>query len=216
MRRGRRWTGSMGVAVALALLGAGAARAQDDAGRARLSGRVVDAEGRPVPGVAVSVHRVSRAGGAELARTTVGPDGRFELTFDAEGEGTYFAATRYEGGLYVGAMFRDPGEAPADYVITVGRDPVAVAAGPATTGSAAPPPAPNPWPLLLLVGAIGAAAVVLPLASWRRRPRALRALLHELAELEERGADPALSPGEYEAERAALRGRIRELTRTAG
>ncbi|HEX6941185.1 MAG TPA: carboxypeptidase-like regulatory domain-containing protein [Longimicrobiales bacterium] len=209
-----RWSRAACLAVGIVALGAGALHAQDAAGGARLAGRVIDAEGRPVPGLAVSAHGVSQAGGAEVARTTTDEDGRFELAFETRDGATYFAAARYEGGLYVGPLFRDPRDAPADYVIVVGRDPIAVGAGPAA-GRSAPPPAPPRGPLLALIGVLGVGAVLWPLTSPQRRPYAVRALLHALAELEERHAAAAVAGAEYEKEKTALRGRLRELTRTA-
>ncbi len=207
----RRRAGSVAAVVAGGLLFAGALAAQERS-PSTLAGHVVDADGRPVAGATVAVHRVSDAGGAEIARTTTDGRGRFAVAVETEEAGIYFGATSHEGGLYFGALFRDPRDVPEDYLITVGLNPAA-AAGPALPPPAPPPP--NPWPVAVLLGLLGAGAVALPLASRGRRPYAVRALLHELAELEERQSADASAAPEYAAERAALRARILEMTRTA-
>jgi len=201
-----RAVAAVGVWVALA---AAPLIAQNRAAGSGLVGRVVDAEGRAVAGQTVSVHRVSQSGGEEVARATADAEGRFELEFDTDAAGTYFVATRYQGGLYVGPMFRDLSEAPPDYVLVVGRDPIAIGAGPAV--SSTPPPRPAAWPLVLAIGVVGAGVVLFPVAARRNRPRAVRTLLHELAILEERRAEGRVADEAYEAARSALRKRLRDL-----
>ncbi len=209
--RVRRWVRVVAVVGAWFALGGAPVAAQQAGARTGLVGRVIDAEGRAVADLAVSVHRVSQTGGEEVARSTTDADGRFELAFDTKSPGTYFVATRYEGGLYVGPMFRELDEAPDDYVLVVGRDPIAIGAGPA--GATAPPPAPPTWPLLLLIGAIGAGVVIFPVVARRNGPRAVRTLLHELAILEERRAAGRIGDAEYADARAVLRERLHERIR---
>lgn len=211
MRSFVRWVRAIAAGGVWAVLAVAPLAAQERAAGSGLVGRVIDAEGRAVAGVTVSVHRVSASGGAEVARSTADAEGRFELAFDTDSAGTYFVATRYEGGLYVGPMFRDLSEAPPDYVLVVGRDPVAIGAGPAV--SSTPPPRPSTWPLLLAIGAVGAGVVLLPIATRRSRPRAARMLLHELAILEERRAEGRVADAEYVEARTTLRNRLRDLAR---
>lgn len=207
----RRWSRVVAIVGACLVLGGAPVVAQQGGAREGLSGRVIDADGRPVAGLAVSVHRVSQTGGEEVARSTTDVDGRFQLAFDTETPGTYFVATRYEGGLYVGQMFRELSEAPEDYVLVVGREPIAIGAGPA--GATTPPPAPPTWPLLLLIGAIGVGVVLFPVFARRNGPRAVRTLVHELAILEERRAAGRVGDAEYAEARAALRERVHERIR---
>lgn len=212
MSRWARWVRAAAIAAACVAVGSAPSVAQEAGRRSGLAGRVVDAEGKGVAGITVSAHRVSQTGGTEVARATADPEGRFELTFDTDTPGMYFVATRYEGGLYVGPMFRDLSEAPEDYVLVVGGDPIAIGAGPAVASG--PPPAPPTWPLLLIIGAIGAGVVLFPVVSRRNGPRAVRMLLHELAILEERRAAGRVPDDEYESSRAALRERLYERVRS--
>ncbi len=178
-----------------------------------LRGRVIDPQGQPVAGIVVAVHRVSEVGGGgEVGRAATAEDGAFDVPLDTSEDGIYFAATRYEGALYMGGMFRELDEVTSDYVIVVGQNAVA-GGGPAVV----PPPDPGPgatWPVLLVLGVVGGVFVLLPLMPKRRRHFAVRSLLLELAELEERGA-AGDTPSQYPAEREALRARIREISQSA-
>jgi hypothetical protein len=169
-----------------------------------LRGRVVGPSGEAVGGATVVLHRVGEGGGREVGRSESDGEGRFSIEFDREGgEGVYFAATRYEDQLYVGAFFRDPSEVAGEYVLRVGVNPVA-------GGGAAVPPGPRPeggFPWIgLVIGAAAAAAVILPLRGAKRRPLATRAILAELAELEERGDAGEESRNRRDELRTRLRG----------
>lgn len=180
-----------------------------------LQGRVVDTEGRPVSGIPVTLHHVTEGGGSEVGRALSDQEGRFVIEPGATlAGGVYFAATRFDGALYMGTPFRTFGEVPEDYRIVIGGDGI-------VGGAAIPGPVSaergQGWGVLLFFGLVGLAAVVVPLRRARRGPLAYRTILTELAELEERQA--ALSPqsrqameGEYREQRAALRARLKELT----
>jgi hypothetical protein len=169
-----------------------------------LRGRVVGPADEAIAGVTVILHRVGEAGGREIGRSESDGEGRFSVEFEHEGgEGVYFAATRYEDQLYVGAFFRDPSEVTGEYVLRVGVNPM-------PGGGAAIPPGPRPegkFPWIgLVIGTAAAAAVILPLRGAKRRPLATRAILAELAELEERGDGGEESRNRRDELRTRLRG----------
>lgn len=205
-----RWIRAFLLSVATFVLSAADLAAQDGVA-VGLRGRVIDSEGRPVPGTVVAAHRVTDQGGAEVARATTGEDGGFILPIETTVDGIYFIATRYEGALYMGATFRDLGEVTGEYVIAVGRNPVALG-GPAVMPGPPPEPAPA-WPILLVLGIVGVGAVLLPLRGKGRGTLAARSLLLELAELEERRAT-GIGGADVSTEGEALRARLREITRT--
>src|SRR5690606_9033364 len=135
-----------------------AASVQDPA----LRGRVLDAAGSPVPGTEVALHRVTPAGGAIIARDTTSDDGSFDLSLPAaDDDAVFFAATRIDGRLFIGAIVRRP-EAPVQYDIIAAGSGVEASAPPGRAGAAAPAPPPR-WPLavgvVLLLG--GGSALVL-------------------------------------------------------
>ncbi|HEX7049559.1 MAG TPA: hypothetical protein VF188_05055 [Longimicrobiales bacterium] len=179
-----------------------------------LRGRVIGPEGLPVAGAAVALHHVSpTAGGAEVGRAIAGPDGSFEVRIPpgTAADGVFFAATRFDGKLYMGVPFRKSDGVPSDYVIAVRAD-AGIAAGPAVPGGAAPRPL--PWWVAVPIGLAALWVVARPLLP-AGRAYAARSLLLALAELEERSA--ARAPGgadEDHAERAALRARLRTITGT--
>lgn len=176
-----------------------------------IRGQVVDPTGEPVPAVAVTLHHVNAQGGQEVGRARTGDDGRFEIAVtESPGDGIFFVATRFEGNLYMGATFRDIAEVDSDYVMMVGASPV----GSGGIAFRAPPPEPNGnWVVGLVIGLIGVGFVAWPLLN-RRGPARQRALLAELAQLEEEytalGPDaPADALSDYASRRAALRARLR-------
>lgn len=180
-----------------------------------LRGEVVDPSGLPVAGITVSLHRVGDSGGAELGRALTDREGRFEIEVgDDDGSGVYFAATRFEGVLYMGEVFRTLQEAPADYRIVIG-------VGGIDGGMAQPLPLDGAESrgrgMILLLAALGVGAVLVPVLRARRGPYQLRAALAEVAELDE--AHAALPETErvargdsYRAARAELYERIRHLS----
>jgi hypothetical protein len=169
-----------------------------------LRGRVLDPEGRAISGATVSLHHVAERGGAEVGQAVSDREGRFAIAVEPrEGEGgVYFAATRFDGTLYMGAPFRTLAEVDGEYGIVVGAGGVD-----GLGGVAEPPSAPasglRGWGLGLVLAAIAAAAILRPLRRARREPYRSRSLLLELAELEE-------GPGaEDRARRESLRARLR-------
>lgn len=195
------------MASLLALAIAGTLHAQTPV----IRGQVVDPDGAPVAGVAVTLHHVDATGGREVGRATTGDDGRFEIRIaDTPGDGIFFVATRHEGSLYMGGTFRDLAEVDSDYVILVGASPV----GTGGIALPAPPPEPNAnWVVGLVIGLIGVGFVIWPLVN-RRGAASQRALLAELARLEEEwsalGPDaPADVARGYASRREALRSRLR-------
>jgi hypothetical protein len=180
-----------------------------------LRGQVVDPEGQAVAGITVSLHRVTDGGGAEVGRAVSDQEGRFEIDLSSGGEGVYFAATRFEGALYMGEPFRTLAEVSEDYRIVIGVGGVA-------GGLAQQPPIGSTdqrpgWAGLLLFAIIGIAAVALPLRRARRGPLAVRTLLAEIAELDEGHTSLAAeakkaAEGEYLAARTELFSRLRALS----
>lgn len=172
----------------------------------RLQGEVVDLSGLPVGGITVSLHRVTGTGGAEVGRAVTGADGRFEIELGGElAEGVYFAATRFEGTLYMGDAFRNLSEMPAEYRIVIGSG--GIAGGPAV---ASPPPSSGQGlGVLLIFAAIGIAAIATPFLRGRRDPGAARGILAEIAELDEAfAAQPESARAQGESEYLATREKL--------
>jgi hypothetical protein len=201
-------------AVLLPLLLLAAAANPPRAQRPDLRGRVVDPDGRPVAGISVTLHHVTDSGGAEVGRAISAADGSFAIEMrEIEGGGVYFAATRFDGALYMGNPFHTLAEATDDYRIVIG---VGGIAGGAAAPELARPADRTGWVVLLFV-LLGAGAVIVPLRRARRGPFALRTILADLAELEEENARrPAAgrlaTDTEYRARRDALRTRLREFS----
>ncbi|HEX7090504.1 MAG TPA: hypothetical protein VF192_10225 [Longimicrobiales bacterium] len=211
-------------AALLACCASGAAAAVQDP---ELRGRVVDAAGRPVAGIEVALHRVTPAGGAVLARGKTAADGRFVLPItggDDEEDAVYFAATRLDGRLYIGAFFRgDPPAGPYEIL----------ASGPGVQGAQQAPPGlalpgsgqagPARWPLVAgvtLLLALGCGLAVRSATGDARRTRRRRTLLLEIASADEalarRGGNT--DPDEHERylrRRARLQDRLRSAARRA-
>ena len=103
-----------------------------------LRGRVFGPDGEPVAGVSVVLHRVTDDGGTEVGRAVSDGDGAFVIDAgEVTPGGLYFAATRHDGSLFMGPIFRDLREIDSEYVIVVGLNAVG---GAATPG---PPPPPG-------------------------------------------------------------------------
>lgn len=183
------------LAAALALgfpcLGAAAA-AQE------VTGTAVGPAGQPLQGVTVVLHRVGTAGGALVATDTTDPAGTFRFVLEAGDPAMYFAALRYEGGLYVGPAIRGGDADPApviDYELRVGPSSEIGAVGAALSGGRPPAPAADIGPPggasdaaalwlagLLALSAAGAFVIIAPRYRWRRTRQAVM----ELAGLENR------------------------------
>lgn len=172
-------------------------------GQARLAGVVSDTAGEALGGVAVTLHRLTQEGGANVAVDTTTAEGRFafELT-DASPETVHFAAVRVQGVLFVGPLFNGPAP-PADYRISIesGHLPgsIVMADGAVLDPGAAPGPdaaplagaaaGPEPPSAKVALGVVLlVTGVLLAGVAWllgRRRELDRRELLVELAELEE-------------------------------
>ncbi|HEY8468227.1 MAG TPA: carboxypeptidase-like regulatory domain-containing protein [Longimicrobiales bacterium] len=213
--------------LAAALLAFGASGAAAAVQNPELRGRVVDGDGRPVAGVEVALHRVTPAGGATVARATTGDDGSFVLPITGSGDGDdaiYFAATRLDGRLYIGAFFR--GDPPTGPYEIFASGPGVQGAGQAPSGlafSGAGQAGPARWPLVTgvaLLLALGCGLTILSATGDARRTRRQRTLLLEIASLDEalarRGG--AADPDEHERylrRRARLQDRLRAAAQRA-
>lgn len=184
-----------------------------------LRGQVADPEGLPVAGITVSLHRVNDEGGMEVGKGVSDAAGNFEIEIDPALEGgVFFAATRFEGTLYMGEPFRSLTDLPAEYRVVVGEG--GFAGGPAV--QPAPNSAPDPADerrglgVILIFAAIGIAAIGLPIIRYRQGPYRARRILVEIAELDEDfSSQPAetqaIEEPDYRARRAALYSRLEEL-----
>lgn len=203
--------------LVLLLLPALAAAAQ--AQRPALRGQIVDPEGRAVAGVAVSLHHVSDGGGAEVGRAVSDLEGWFEIEFAGAGDagdGVYFAATRFDGTLFMGEPFRSFAELPAAYQIVIGVG--GIGGGPALSAPEGSVPS-RGWGVFLLCAALGIVVVLLPFRRARRGPLAVRTLLADLAALDEGHAALSLETrtagaAEYLSVREGLRARVWALAGT--
>jgi len=204
--------------VAAALLawcaGSAAAAVQDPT----LRGRVLGADGRPLAGVEVALHRVIvGGGGATIARDTTDAEGLFDLALaDAGGDAILFAATRVNGRLYVGEFFRGTDAPPQYDIVAAGPGMQVPAAGTGPLQPGAPPPPPR-WPLAAGVALLLGAGLALALRSARRTgPATRRRLLLEIASLDEQHAaqGDGASPEDrerYLRRRAGLYDRLRSV-----
>jgi hypothetical protein len=181
-----------------------------------LRGRVLDPEALPVAGITVSLHLVADNGGAEVGRAVSDREGWFEIGLEeGGGGGVYFAATRFEGTLYMGEPFRTLDEVTGEYRILIGTGGTTGdftgGAAPQFPGEATDRRGPG---IALILALLGIGAIMVPLVRLRRGPLALRSALVDLAELEEvhasRSAEARLAA---EAEHAVLRERLRSRLR---
>jgi hypothetical protein len=189
---------------------------------ASVRGRVIAADGQPLAGQAVLLHRVVGSSGANIAQALSDSAGRFEIAVDSASnpDAVYFLAARWAGELYIGDPFQAPLGA-AERVLQVGvpgTSATALLEGTAPPGATAPA-AParggsdgEPWGWLpLFAGAVTLAGAVLYLVL-RNRPRVpeRRRVLAQIAELDLRQG--AAGGAAYRAERARLLARLHELT----
>jgi len=207
------------VSFAAALLvwfaGDAAAAVQDPA----LRGRVLGADGQPLAGVEVALHRVvAGSGGATVARDTTDADGHFGLVLPgADGDAILFAATRVDCRLYVGEFFRAPDAPPQYDIVAAGPGVQLPAASPGMSQPGVALPPPPRWPLAAGVALLLAVGLAFALRSVRRPvPATRRRLLLEIASLDEEHAARAdgASPEErerYLRRRAGLYDRLRAV-----
>jgi hypothetical protein len=184
--------------------------AGDATAQTRISGRVLDAEGQPVPGLEVLLHAITEASGTEVDKDTSRTDGAFDVTVtDVDSDAVYFVAVVYNGQLFMGDLLRPPFPLEQEYVVRVGVNPVdlsAEAAGTAVTPQQAESErTAGVMVVLVAAGVIGAILFFV----LRRRPPAQRRWLVELARLEEELATHPDAGEALEARRAELRDRLK-------
>lgn len=217
MRRESHGTGVLPllalVVLFLALL-AGGAVAQE------LTGVALAPDGEPLAATPVVLHRVGGGGGAFIASDTTDAEGGFRFYLEPAETGVYFAALRYDEGIYIGPAIEAGGDAVTDYVLRVepGSEAGAVASalarpGPLPTaprstaltgggGSASDPAA------FLLVGLLAlAAAAAFVVAAPRYRQRRTRDALIRLANVENSLSEAA---GEERPRLVETRDRLRK------
>ena len=195
MPRRRAWAGRLTLALGIILAFAGPGAAQEVAGVA------LGPDGDPLAGVTVVLHGVGAGGGAMAGVDTTGPAGEFRFDLPARDSAVYFAALRYEGGLYVGPAIQAGGAPVTGYVRPGSPSSEAAAVGAALTSPRTPPPtAARPGPAapgstdagaiaLVAVLALAAAGVFLFTAP-RYRERRTRDAVLEVARIENRLAGP--------------------------
>lgn len=182
-----------------------------------IHGRVVGADNAGVAGQRVVLHRVDASGGATIAETVSGEDGRFELRTPATADttGVYFVAARYDEELYIGPPFRPTDPLAAEQVIQVGIPSMSATSLLADDGAGAMPvgrgpPQSRAW-LLLIVPLLGVTGVVIYMVSSGRRIPRYRALLIQVAELDERmSTASAAQRASLQDERLRLMARLRD------
>lgn len=188
----------------------------------RFRGRIIDAQGQPVPSLTVSLHRVTRNGGAVTTQALSGREGEFTFsiqTQSTDSEAVFFVATRYLGQLYLGQPFRQLVPTTGDYTVLVGAG--GVTASGFLNPAAAPKVEQRPVTLstqtvlLLLAITFGTLALVaagLAGNAPQRARKRRRASLLQLARLEEKQSNSA-EHGELNTRRNDLLRRIHSMPR---
>jgi hypothetical protein len=192
-------------------------------------GVAVDADGRPLPGVVVALHRVEDMGGDNVASVTTDAEGRFHFQVETPDEALYFAAMRHQGRMYIGPPVLAGAERVTGYVLAADPDAEAGAVasmmaegGAGARGFGAQPATPPRGGTgagggggadagLLFVGILAlVSAGIFMVTAPRYRRRRTRDALFELATVEEAlAADPdAADRPELLRRRAELRGRL--------
>jgi hypothetical protein len=173
-----------------------------------LRGRVL-AGGQPVANQSVALHRVTQAGeGFTLDQAVTDSLGRFELRLDSvgAGDGVMFAASRYQGELYIGQTFRQLPASEYELLVGPGATPIDLNAAATEESSTPSPDHPRAGLTVILVGII-LLSTIFGLALRNRIPPERR-LLVEIAQLDNRNAATPLP--RYEEQRAELVRRLRE------
>lgn len=182
---------SLAVALLLgALVMPAPAEAQQDM---VIRGRVIAADGAPLPGQSVVLHRVQGGSGATIAEAAADSAGAFLLSVaeQTDTSAIYFVATRHAGELYIGRAFRAGDPSSEEQVIQVGVAGTSASAL-LSGGTAAPQPmgravTTRNW-MLLIIPLLGVTAVAVYTLLARGRMPKDRALLIRVAELDERMA----------------------------
>ena len=172
-----------------------------------ISGRVLDAQGKPVAGIQVLLHAITESAGSQIDTDTSRVDGGFDLhagTVDAKA--VYFVAVTHNGELFMGDLLRPPFPAGQEYIVRVGVNPVDFSGA-----TAAPEPTVRPagntraGAAVILIAALVIGGVFF--VGLRRRPPEQRRLLVELARLEE-DLGTASANGVLQKRRQELRERL--------
>jgi len=212
----------------LALLGPALALAAPVTAHAQeLTGVTLGPDDAPLTGTPVVLHRVGEGGAGFISTDTTDAEGGFRFDMEAGGGDIYFAAIRYEGGLYIGPAVEAGGEPVTGYILRV--EP-ASEAGAVASALASPGPVPgaarpaqtrasgsagSDLGALLLVGLLAvAAAAAFMYAAPRHRERRTRDALIQLARAENAlDRAPEGAPDAEDAERGRLesqRARLRK------
>lgn len=111
--RGARLLALLGLVMLSAWLVPQRAAAQD------LNGVALGPDDAPLAATPVVLHTVGGGGGAFVATDTTDAEGRFRFELEPAATGVYFAALRYEDGLYIGPAVEAGAEPVTDYVLRV-------------------------------------------------------------------------------------------------
>lgn len=156
-------------------------------------GRVTGPDNAPIANHRVVLHRVAgEEGGVSMATVSTSETGEFVLRAPtpADTSAVYFAATLYDGELYLGPMFRPQQAGLVSHDIQVGVPGTSANAMFEAGGQGAAIPMGRPrtnrnW-MLLAIPLLGVAAVAIYALVPRGRIAPERALLIRIAELDER------------------------------
>jgi hypothetical protein len=188
-----------------------------------LTGVALGPDEAPLANTPVVLHRVGGGGAGFISTDTTDAEGGFRFELDGGAGDIYFAALRYEGGMYIGPAIEAGGEPVTGYLLRV--EP-ASEAGAVASALARPGPVPtaaqpsaqtrtgaragSDLGALLLVGLLAmAAAAAFVYAAPRYRERRTRDALIQLAEAENALEGAGESGQDEEAgarERARLEG----------
>jgi hypothetical protein len=179
-------------------------------------GLVLGPDNAPMAEQRVVLHRVDNTGGATVAETMSGADGRFELRAQVadDAESVLFVAARYDGELYIGPPFR-PDEAAMEHLIQVGVPELSASALMEGDGGFAMPPQRRPdqtrtW-LLILIPLLGIAGVIVYALVPKGSVPPARERLIRIAELDERMASaPDAQRQTMQEERQRLMAELRQ------
>ncbi len=206
-------------AIASGLLLFNSARAQETTFR----GHVVDAQGQPVPSLTVSLHRVTKAGGAVTTQALSGRKGEFAFQIAKQNpadDAVFFVATRYLGQLYLGQPFRAPVPTSGDYTILAGPGGVTAAGvlqGTVTPKVEKPPATLSTRSVVLLLGITFGTLAMLAAAFAGKAPerarKQRRGVLLQLARLDAENASTPSPEADVVQLRSDLFRRLQSMQR---
>lgn len=186
-------------------------------------GRIINAQGEPVPSLTVSLHRVTRTGGAVTTQALSGREGEFAFKISPQGNDSlavFFVATRYLGQLYLGQPFRQPVPTSGDYKVVVGPGGVTASGflNPAARRVIEQPPVTLSTRTVLLLLAVTFGTVALLAAGLagnapQRARKRRRAVLLQLAQLEEQQAKASGHDADLNKRHDELMRRIQSMPR---